>query len=680
MKKSVIILLVFFMIWPAYTQEAIPQKQNNTKFPPQFDLRGNGNVSPVKDQGSCGCCWAFATMAAIESNWLMKGYGSYDLSEDNLINCQNYDNTPCYGGNFYMSSSMFGRHAGPVLESEDPYGDTTAIKNCPSGSFTIYPTAFIPDVRFIPNDMNTIKETLMNEGAIATTMIFDMAYYNPTNYTYLYGGTGGYNHCITVIGWDDNKQTASANNGAWLIKDSYGTGWAMGGYFYVSYDDPIMFTEAAIFPVRYPILPANPTYVYYEDEFGWIDNKGFSSTTGYGLAYYTIMPQQGNLAPQQVKRIGTYAVEANTELHIEVYSQFDGSTLSGLRYETDYSCEFPGFYTIPISLNTDTIFTDIYIKVKYETPANQNPIPVEIYEANYTSAIQLQTDHNWYSSDGTNWQKIGNNTSFPFDLCIKMYTEIAPVSRFDMPDTAMINEPVELISNCLPTGGIDSVNWFINGDYAGNAFMMPYVFTNPGDNEVSLIAYLGANSDESSQDIYIRDPQLMSIVPDNAKQGDMVSTSITGFDTQWNMMPPNVMLVYSANPAEVIPAAMINVTSNTSIEADFDIPMDATVGDWHVVADELVMENGFYVSPYVGLNENAFKELSIYPNPSQGILNIAISEKAMLSLFRVSGKKVFEKQLQRGKNILNLKNQDPGLYLIKVYSPEKTAWQKIVLQ
>ncbi|MFO8129355.1 MAG: C1 family peptidase [Bacteroidales bacterium] len=517
MKKIAALMIFLAMVAFCFSQERLhsdiltPETNSKQDFPQYYDLRTYGWVTPVKDQGNCGSCWAFASMAAVESNWLKMGYGTYDLSEDNLINCQEYDNLPCDGGNFYMSSAMFGKHSGPVLESQDPYQDTFAIKNCPMSPFgPLPPTAYAPDVRFLPGDINTVKQAILDHGAVAATMIFDMGSYNSANYKYCYNGTGGYPHCITVIGWNDTLSFPGLSPGAWIIKDSYGTSWANNGYFYISYQDPEIFTETAIFPLRYPVLPDNETYAYYYDAFGWINNTGFSSNVGYGLAHYIIGETFQSLTPQQIKRIGTYAVEPGTTLDVEIYSEFQNGNLSGLLAAKTRYCEFAGFYTIPVNLHSDTVGTEIYVKITYDAPGTANPIPIEEYEENYTSGIVLQTGRCWMSGDASTWHPVGNNTSYAFDLCIKMYAETAPLSRFTLQDTAQVSEPVLLESNCFPMEEIDSLHWLDNGYCIGNMPLMYHPFALPGEHIVSLVAFMGSNSDTSQHAIFIKDPIALS--------------------------------------------------------------------------------------------------------------------------------------------------------------------------
>ena len=100
-----------------------------TVFPEYYDLRKEGYLTPVKDQGSDGNCWSFAAMAALESALLKATGVTYDFSENNLKNLaawfsdygKNIETNE--GGNYWMSVGYLSSWLGPVNESADPYYD-----------------------------------------------------------------------------------------------------------------------------------------------------------------------------------------------------------------------------------------------------------------------------------------------------------------------------------------------------------------------------------------------------------------------------------------------------------------------------------------------------------------------------------------------------------------------------
>ena len=96
--------------------------------PSSYSLIDEGRLTPVKDQLSDATCWAFANIAALESA-LMPADPAPDLSEDNLVRRDGFGPFPydydrySFGGYDFMAVAYFARWAGPLLETEDPYGD-----------------------------------------------------------------------------------------------------------------------------------------------------------------------------------------------------------------------------------------------------------------------------------------------------------------------------------------------------------------------------------------------------------------------------------------------------------------------------------------------------------------------------------------------------------------------------
>ena len=88
--------------------------------PAAYDLRDEGRVTDVKDQVVDGPCWAFATIASLESARITEVADDTDLSEDHLENFHGFD-LPVIGGNSFMSEAYLSRGSGPVTEAEDPY-------------------------------------------------------------------------------------------------------------------------------------------------------------------------------------------------------------------------------------------------------------------------------------------------------------------------------------------------------------------------------------------------------------------------------------------------------------------------------------------------------------------------------------------------------------------------------
>ena len=364
---------------------------------PTYDLRNTGGVTSVKDQGYCGSCWTFATMASIESRWLIDGRGYFDLSEDNLNTCHiPFLWEPCAGGNAYLSAAYLVRGSGPIAESDDPYSDGNTTVDCPVG---LVPQGFITSAWFLPTtDPELIKNHIVQYGALATNMYWDASSYNSSNFTYYYSGTSGTtNHAVTLVGWDDNKVTAGGT-GAWIIKNSWGPAWGENGYFYIAYQDVEVNSTLALFP-HYADYHLNDKVTTYS-ESGWVGSSvGLGSNSADALVKFVTDN------PLQLNRIGTYTAYPGTVVSIEIYDDFDGSaSLTGfLGSIPAQTCLFTGYYSfdLPVPLNISE-GNDYYVKINYQTPDYNYPIPFEEVISGFSNPV-ISTGEFWAKKYNRIW-------------------------------------------------------------------------------------------------------------------------------------------------------------------------------------------------------------------------------------------------------------------------------------
>ncbi len=394
----------------------IEEKKNtaihtSANLPSKYDLRWQNNTTPVKNQESMPGCWAFATLGSIESRWRMLGYGIYDLSEKNLF--YGHDYTINWGGNYLMATSYFIRGSGPILEVDDPF-------KYPANKLSKYliPQFYIPEVSWVLGQ-EAIKQALYDYGAAYIAFYWESRYYNSLNYTYFrniktWAGRPG--HAVVLIGWDDDKVT-DGGVGAWIVKNSWGSSFGDLGYFYISYQDSSLNNFTVFWPKREPY---NRNMIIHQyDYLGRISAIGFKDSTAYGLIKFSI---PGN---QKITRLGTWVLTGSV-VSFELYGSFDGTVLSNKLGELkEYYCKFGGYkvfnLTTPIEIQNDQ---DIYIKVKYYTPGYILPISVEMARKDYSDPI-IETGKCWISENGKDgsWIKVGSDTEYKFDLCIKAYSE-----------------------------------------------------------------------------------------------------------------------------------------------------------------------------------------------------------------------------------------------------------------
>jgi C1A family cysteine protease len=186
----------------------------------------NGYATSVKDQGACGSCWAFAAVGLLESMILKHDGIEVDLSEQYMVSCNPWG-WGCNGG--YWPCDML-VEPGAAMESCFPYvaSDVPCNPSCPT-PYQIQSWAFVEGDNMVP-PTDDIKQAIYTYGAVQAGVyvtrwfqLYTSGVFNRckrrVNYT---------NHAIILCGWDDSK-------GAWLLKNSWGTGWGEDGYMWISY-------------------------------------------------------------------------------------------------------------------------------------------------------------------------------------------------------------------------------------------------------------------------------------------------------------------------------------------------------------------------------------------------------------------------------------------------------------
>lgn len=193
--------------------------------PSRFDWTDSAAVSPVRNQ-LCGDCWAQCSVAALESQFLILDDDDTQLSVQQVIDC-NYGNSDCNGGWWEHTYDLY-RVVGAVRETSYPY--VGANGTCAEDTCEI--VTRVDGWDYIDTTVESIKTHLMTDGPIAVgmTVYGDFGYY--TEGCYERAGTAEVNHGVLVVGWDDSK---CGGQGAWHIKNSWGTYWGEEGYAWLKY-------------------------------------------------------------------------------------------------------------------------------------------------------------------------------------------------------------------------------------------------------------------------------------------------------------------------------------------------------------------------------------------------------------------------------------------------------------
>ncbi|MCQ1535575.1 PKD domain-containing protein [Methanosarcina sp. KYL-1] len=443
------------------------------ELPAVYDLRSEGLVTPVKNQGNTGSCWAFASTASLESYLLGTAGESRDFSENNMKNLvsvaypEGFDMTPAEGGNAFMSAAYLARWTGPVNESDDPYNDASAYS--PQG---LPVQKHTQEILFLPGrtespDNEYIKRAIMEYGAVYSAFYWALANYNAENHSYYYTTSRspqGANHAITLVGWNDSFDMnrfsqIPPGDGAFIVKNSWGEDWGEEGYFYISYYDlKLGYDENAVFTTG---PRDNYDYIYQYDPLGWVGNTGYGSTGAWGG---NVFSSEGN---ETLRAVGFYTTDLDTEYEIYIYRD----PLSGpVNSEGVYAVRengtspLPGYHThvlnSPVTLSPGENFS---VVIKFSNPSEENPLAIEKPLRDYSSRAQSNPGESYMSPDGNSWEDL-NSRIAEANLCIKAFTttDELPEAKFSASATSGVSpltvEFTDLSENAF------SLEWDLDGD------------------------------------------------------------------------------------------------------------------------------------------------------------------------------------------------------------------------
>jgi len=207
--------------------------------PISYDWRPNG-VTPVKNQGGCGSCWAFGTVGPLESQIKIKCGVTENLSEQYLVSC-NTNGWGCGGGwwahDYHEWKIPPGEsEAGAVLEADFPYTARDDRCNPPHPHpYKIDSWSFVYSQYSVPS-VQQIKQAIYQYGPVSAAVVVRSQFQAYTGGVFdVDESYADINHAIVLVGWDDNYQWNGNTYGVWILRNSWGSGWGEGGYMYITY-------------------------------------------------------------------------------------------------------------------------------------------------------------------------------------------------------------------------------------------------------------------------------------------------------------------------------------------------------------------------------------------------------------------------------------------------------------
>lgn len=456
------------------------------ELPVRWDSRERGWVSPVKNQGSYGTCWAFAAAAAMESSVLKASGGAVtnDYSENHLATHDvGFGFGFSDGGNHQLSAALLTSWRDPVWETDDPYPD-------PGSAYGGASVAHVQDIVWLParfcpafasgewyavgarEDNREVdaayKRAVMEFGALG------VSYYHC--HDCCRGGTGAHcwkrsshvgsasdgGHAVTLVGWDDEypaenfKPTCRPKrDGAFLVKNSWGTGnvSTTNGYLWISYEDEGLFMqEGEAYPP--PEAAKNYARIYQYDPCGQVTTWNSADTLQEARPEEGFIDWCANVfnavATGVVEAVGFYALADETKYVLKAYAGNVRSPVDGtLVCAQTGTVARAGFTTVrlatPVALKR--VGEKFAVVLALRSPGTDYPLAVEctFYDgAALWCATEAGAGESFMSKDGVGWvdfQKYDPTGNF----CLKAYTRqgvegpvCEPLVESAMPDVKTV--------------------------------------------------------------------------------------------------------------------------------------------------------------------------------------------------------------------------------------------------
>ena len=422
------------------------------------------NLPDVRDQGSYGVCWAFSTISLIETNLIKNNLVSndIDLSELHLVNyTYNCVNDPLgglegdinkfdtsrgsvmqYGGNVEMAANSLLDWEGAVNEDVVPY--TIEYVRQVENNQLDDSLAYGKDVAHVQNfyRVNTIskedvKKAVMDYGAVSISYWSDQSsdwstqYYNSLTAAYYCPEGRTTNHAVNIVGWDDdyssdNFATKPEGNGAWIVRNSWGSEYGKDGYFYLSYYDK------SIYSVGYTLeaeLSDN-----YNNNYQY-DGAMLYGYMGYGGSnkYSNIFEAKANLGGSENIKAVSFMTGSSTNLNytVSVYTNLSDDTNpeSGtLAAQKSGVTTYDGMYTVVLDSSVN-INEGKKFSVVVEVNSNSGKTAYLAYErsmqsgkAGYWCTASVKANQSFINSPYNGWNDFSNK-SYGGNFIIKAFTD-----------------------------------------------------------------------------------------------------------------------------------------------------------------------------------------------------------------------------------------------------------------